>query len=67
MDARIALIADPPDTEVDNRNEGTLDVLKVISTCSYVFVDCNQITGGRTTPGKHPDAPGRRNALARPP
>ena len=32
VDVRIALIADPPDTEVDNRNEGTLDVLKVIST-----------------------------------
>ena len=54
VDVRIAVIADPPDTEVENLNEGTLDVLKVISTCSYVFVDCNQITGGRTTPGKHP-------------
>jgi hypothetical protein len=31
-DVRIAPIADPLDTEVDNRNEGTLDVLKVIST-----------------------------------
>jgi hypothetical protein len=31
-DVRIALIADPLDTEVDNRNKGTLDVLKVIST-----------------------------------
>ena len=31
-DVRIALIADPLDTEVENRNEGTLDVLKVIST-----------------------------------
>jgi hypothetical protein len=32
VDVRIALIADPLDTEVDNQNEGTLDVLKVIST-----------------------------------
>ena len=31
-DVRIAVIADPLDTEVANRNEGTLDVLKVIST-----------------------------------
>ena len=31
-DVRIAFIADPLDTEVVNRNEGTLDVLKVIST-----------------------------------
>ena len=31
-DVRIALIADPLDTEVESRNEGTLDVLKVIST-----------------------------------
>ena len=31
-DVRIALIADPLDTEVENRNEGTLDVPKVIST-----------------------------------
>ena len=31
-DVRIALIADPLDTEVVNRNEGTLDVPKVIST-----------------------------------
>jgi hypothetical protein len=30
-DDRIALIADPLDTEVDNRNEWTIDVLKVIS------------------------------------
>jgi hypothetical protein len=29
---RIAPVADPSDTEVENRNEGTLDVLKVIST-----------------------------------
>jgi hypothetical protein len=29
---RIALIAAPSDTEVENRNEGTLDVPKVIST-----------------------------------
>ena len=32
VDVRIALIADPLDTEVENRNKGTLDVLKVIST-----------------------------------
>jgi len=32
VDVRIAPIADPLDTEVDNRNEGTLDVLKAIST-----------------------------------
>jgi len=32
VDVRIAPIADPLDTEVDNRNKGTLDVLKVIST-----------------------------------
>ena len=31
-DVRIALIAGPLDTEVVNRNEGTLDVPKVIST-----------------------------------
>ena len=31
-DVRIALVADPLDSEVDNQNEGTLDVLKVIST-----------------------------------
>ena len=31
-DDRIAVIADPLDTEIANRNEGTLDVLKVIST-----------------------------------
>ena len=31
-DVRIAFIAGPLDTEVENRNEGTLDVLKVIST-----------------------------------
>jgi hypothetical protein len=31
-DVRIALIADPLDSEVENQNEGTLDVLKVIST-----------------------------------
>jgi hypothetical protein len=31
-DVRIAPIADPLDTEVENRNKGTLDVLKVIST-----------------------------------
>ena len=31
-DVRIAPIADPLDTEVESRNEGTLDVLKVIST-----------------------------------
>ena len=31
-DVRIALIADPLDSEVANRNDGTLDVLKVIST-----------------------------------
>ena len=31
-DDRIAFIADPLDTEIENRNEGTLDVLKVIST-----------------------------------
>ena len=30
-DDRIAVIADPLDTEVANRHEGTLDVLKVIS------------------------------------
>jgi hypothetical protein len=32
VDVRIALIAGPSDTEVENRNEGTLDVPKVIST-----------------------------------
>jgi len=32
MDVRIALIAGPSDTEVENRNAGTLDVLKVIIT-----------------------------------
>jgi hypothetical protein len=31
-DDRIAVIADPLDTEIVNRHEGTLDVLKVIST-----------------------------------
>jgi hypothetical protein len=31
-DVRIAPIADPLDTEVENRHEGTLDVPKVIST-----------------------------------
>jgi intein/homing endonuclease len=31
-DDRIALIADPLGTEIENRNEGTLDVPKVIST-----------------------------------
>ena len=31
-DVRIAVIADPLATEIENRNEGTLDVLKVIST-----------------------------------
>jgi hypothetical protein len=31
-DDRIALIADPLGTEIENQNEGTLDVLKVIST-----------------------------------
>ena len=31
-DVRIALIADPLDTEVVNRNEWTIDVPKVIST-----------------------------------
>ena len=31
-DVRIALIADPLDTEVVNRNKGTIDVPKVIST-----------------------------------
>ena len=31
-DVRIALIAGPLDSEVENRHEGTLDVLKVIST-----------------------------------
>jgi hypothetical protein len=31
-DVRIAPIADPLDSEVENRNEGTLDVPKVIST-----------------------------------
>jgi hypothetical protein len=31
-DDRIARIADPLDTEVESQNEGTLDVLKVIST-----------------------------------
>ena len=31
-DVRIAPIADPLDSEVESRNEGTLDVLKVIST-----------------------------------
>jgi hypothetical protein len=31
-DDRIALIADPLDTELESQNEGTLDVLKVIST-----------------------------------
>ena len=31
-DVRIALIADPLDTEVANRNEGTIDVPKAIST-----------------------------------
>ena len=46
-DVRIALIADPLDTEIENRNEGTLEVLKAISTCSYVRVDSNRITGGR--------------------
>ena len=30
-DVRIAVIADPPDTEIENRNEGTLDGPKVIS------------------------------------
>ena len=32
VDVRIAVIADPLDTEVVNRNKRTLDVLKVIST-----------------------------------
>ena len=27
-DARIARVADPPDSEVENRNEGTLEVPK---------------------------------------
>ena len=31
-DVRIACIADPLATEIENQNEGTLDVLKVIST-----------------------------------
>ena len=31
-DVRIAPIADPLDTEIENQNEGTLDVPKVIST-----------------------------------
>ena len=31
-DIRIAVIADPLDSEVENRNEGTIDVPKAIST-----------------------------------
>src|ERR1019366_9251819 len=34
--------------------------------CSYVFVDSSQITGGRNTPGKNPQAPARRNVSERP-
>ena len=32
VDVRIAPVADPSDTEVENRNKGTLDVLKSIGT-----------------------------------
>ena len=66
-DVRIAVIADPLDTEIANRNEGTLEVLKAISTCSYVRVDSNRITGGRTTPGKHPEAPAAATFFRTPP
>ena len=62
-DVRIALIADPLDSEVGNLNEGTLDV--AIQPCSYVFVDSNQITGGRIRTAISPRSPGRRNASER--
>jgi hypothetical protein len=37
------------------RNFPTL--LDIIKADPHVFVDSSQITGGRTTPGKHPEAP----------
>ena len=63
-DVRIALIAGPPDSEVVNRNEGTLDV--PFSLVSYVFVDSNQITGGRIRTAISPRSPGRRNEFKTP-
>jgi hypothetical protein len=60
-DVRIALVAGPLDSEVENRNDETLDV--AIQPCSYVYVDSNQITGGRIRTAISPRSPGRRNAL----
>src|ERR1035438_7740969 len=62
---RIAPIADPSDSEVENRNEWTLDA--PLKPCSYVFVDSNQIIGGRIRTAISPRSPGRRNAFRKTP
>jgi hypothetical protein len=66
MDVRIALVAGPSASEVMNRNEGTLEVPKVISTCSYVFVDSTKsLAAGYAW--RQPISPGRRNELRKTP
>ena len=56
-DVRIARIADPLDSEVGKFKRGDARCARGHKHCSYVFVDSNQITGGRNTHGKNPQAP----------
>ena len=56
-DVRIALIAGPLDSEECESKRWDARCAQGHKHGSYVHVDSFQITGGRTTPGKHPVAP----------